>query len=115
MIHPGVDAPAVIPRDDRRANSSRESSLLRSTCRTKSQQLSHSWVSRLVLELLGSPMTIIPSHSSDKASASDCLLDVAPHIVSKKSAFVHTFFAFSMHFSQMVRIAVVWDTKVKGI
>ncbi len=48
----------------------------------------------LVLELWRSPMTTIAPHWAASWTASSWRFDVAPHIVSKKSAFVHSFFCF---------------------
>ena len=59
-------------------------------------------------------MTIIASHCSAKLCASDCRIHVALHIVSKISAFVHSFFYFSLHGVQILSVDVVCETKVTG-
>lgn len=59
-------------------------------------------------------MTIIASHCSAKLCASDCRIHVALHIVSKISAFVHSFFTFSLHGVQILSVDVVCETKVTG-
>ena len=115
IIHAGVDAPAVIPTVSvpRRGDNSRSSA--RSISWTDGQTSRQSSASFLVLELWRSPMTTIAPHWAASWTASSWRFDVAPHIVSKNSAFVHSFFAFFTQESQTLRMAVVWDTKVSGI
>ena len=51
IIHPGVDAPAVIPSVPTDWNRPMSMSRPRSACTTMGQRRAHSWVSLLVLEL----------------------------------------------------------------
>ena len=114
IIHAGVDAPAVIPTVSvpRRGDNSRSST--RSISWTDGQTSRQSSASFLVLELWRSPMTTIAPHWAASWTASSWRFDVAPHIVSKNSAFVHSFFAFFTQSSQIFLVDVVCDTKVIG-
>ena len=114
IIHPGVDAPAVIPTEATSAKPCMLSSSALSTQITRSQHIRHNSARCLVLELCGSPITIITSHCLERAFASLCLLYVALHIVSKISTFVHSFFDFFRAESQISFVEVVWETKVRG-
>ena len=62
-----------------------------------------------------SPMTIIASQRAASSCASDCRTYVALHIVSKISAFVHSFFTFSLLASQIFCVEVVWDTNASAL
>ena len=114
IIHPGVDAPAVIPTQATSFSADRSSSDACSTHKTVGQCARHSSTKCLVLELAWSPMTTIAPHFSAILTASDCLQNVALHIVSNISRFVHTFFAKFTEFSQISLVEVVWETKVSG-
>ena len=82
--------------------------------RTRGQDSRQISASRLVLELCLSPITTIRPHRAASWRASSWRLDVAPHIVSKNSAFVHSFFALSTQSSQIFLVEVVCDTKLSG-
>ena len=114
IIHPGVDAPAVIPTEATPLTILRSSSSARLMWRTSGQCARHNSARRFVLELFRSPITIIAPQCSARRCASDCRLHVASHIVSKISAFVHSFFTFSLQGVQILSVDVVWETKVSG-
>ncbi|MPN04392.1 hypothetical protein SDC9_151630 [bioreactor metagenome] len=115
IIHPGVDAPAVIPTDAAPRKRDRSNCPASSTRSTAGQRERHNSASRRVLELLGSPMTTMASQLAANSCASDWRVDVALHIVSNISEFVHSFFTFSTQGSQTCLVDVVWQTMVTGV
>ena len=67
-----------------------------------------------LLALSFPPMTTIAPHSEASFTASSCLMDVAKHIVSKISVFVHHFFINFSHSSRLFFVWVVCTTTVSS-
>ena len=107
----GVEAPAVIPTQlalHEKSASSAEDSIQRVFW----QLLKQSSYSFLVLELSLPPITIIWSEFFESSNASVCLFSVTLHIVSKKIAFVYTFFKKFLIFLNSFRFCVVWEQRI---
>lgn len=98
IILAGAEAPAVTPIECAFCISRTGRSLLVCASQVLGQRSLQISYNLRVLELFLSPITTIKSDCSDRAFASDCLSDVALHIVSKKVGFVYTFFTVSKHF-----------------
>ena len=107
IIHAGVDAPAVMPTDRADEKCDTSSPQASSTSTTSLQCCPQIMASRLVLELMESPMTTIASQLCDSSFASFCLFSVASHIVSNISEFVHCFFIIFLQLSHKFCVLVV--------
>ena len=114
IIHDGADAPAVTPTVSTDASLSMSSSPALLTNCTLSHILLQISARCTLLALCFPPITTIASHSADNFVASSCRMDVAPHIVSKISTFVHIFFKKFAHSVKLLRVWVVCMTIVIG-
>jgi len=109
IVPGGVDAPAVTPIARQREKSiALNSSAVSIRC--VSQCVSQTALSFAVFELSRPPMTIIMSHSAERASAWACLSPVALHIVSNTTAFVQLLLMICLHASQTAVPNVVCAT-----
>ena len=112
IIPAGVDAPATTPTEPQSDKSSPDNSAAVSIRYVLPHFSLHTSNSFAVFELCLPPMTIIASLTPDSSRASCWRIEVALHIVSKISAFVHTFFKIFLHFAKISSLKVVCAAKI---